>query len=216
MISIHALRVEGDPEKQTPGASLSISIHALRVEGDAKGAKKKGWENDFNPRPPCGGRRLRSSDSMRAWIFQSTPSVWRATAVTSWRPPKSSISIHALRVEGDLHTQGDFSSARISIHALRVEGDGHLGGVGLSLDISIHALRVEGDRRPARGARLQRISIHALRVEGDRQVRRRRAGDPHFNPRPPCGGRRWRTGRSDPPLHFNPRPPCGGRRPSGP
>ena len=34
----------------------------------------------------------------------------------------------------------------------------------------------------------------------------------HFNPRPPCGGRRsCRTGKAQAP-DFNPRPPCGGRQ----
>ena len=33
-ISIHALRVEGDAEPQTQKVVLKISIHALRVEGD--------------------------------------------------------------------------------------------------------------------------------------------------------------------------------------
>ena len=34
MISIHALRVEGDSSPSDPGRGFSISIHALRVEGD--------------------------------------------------------------------------------------------------------------------------------------------------------------------------------------
>ena len=56
----------------------------------------------------------------------------------------------------------------ISIHALRVEGDMPDAFSLLKSTISIHALRVEGDF--LRSALLQggiRISIHALRVEGD-------------------------------------------------
>ena len=34
-ISIHALRVEGDPLRATFVSHFAISIHALRVEGDA-------------------------------------------------------------------------------------------------------------------------------------------------------------------------------------
>ena len=59
---------------------------------------------------------------------------------------KTIISIHALRVEGDLlgaTTQNTFKF--ISIHALRVEGDGLVFSKILSVTISIHALRVEGD-----------------------------------------------------------------------
>ena len=81
----------------------------------------------------------------------------------------------------------------ISIHALREEGDLELLDPAIvHFEISIHALREEGDRRqsstlpsrrnfyprPPRGGRRQReahrdsgraISIHALREEGDRQ-----------------------------------------------
>ena len=59
-----------------------------------------------------------------------------------------SISIHALRVEGDRPSMYDkYKYLCISIHALRVEGDfcpvfGYIG----TTDISIHALRVEGDK----------------------------------------------------------------------
>ena len=79
------------------------------------------------------------------------------------------ISIHALRVEGDLFiwriksinqlflstpsgwraTYLIYSTVfrqNISIHALRVEGDRYNADrMGLTTDISIHALRVEGD-----------------------------------------------------------------------
>ena len=34
MISIHALRVEGDDTEKNPENYTPISIHALRVEGD--------------------------------------------------------------------------------------------------------------------------------------------------------------------------------------
>ena len=38
-------------------------------------------------------------------------------------PPDKLISIHALRVEGDLEEMAEEAEANISIHALRVEGD---------------------------------------------------------------------------------------------
>ena len=101
-----------------------------------------------------------------------------------------SISIHALRVEGDLSSLEDADATDISIHALRVEGDFLRYSLLPATQISIHALRVEGDvvlvelfprcfefyprppggGRPARlyrGVLISRISIHALRVEGD-------------------------------------------------
>ena len=35
-ISIHTLRVEGDPTNTVPVAVTAISIHTLRVEGDSR------------------------------------------------------------------------------------------------------------------------------------------------------------------------------------
>ena len=101
------------------------------------------------------------------------------------------ISIHALREEGDLDicinriksglflstpsarraTASASNTARfrlISIHALREEGDltsSHLNY--RRQKISIHALREEGDPRQRHQPRAVHISIHALREEGD-------------------------------------------------
>ena len=56
-----------------------------------------------------------------------------------------SISIHALRVEGDSVNFDNFVTREISIHALRVEGDSVNFDNFVTREISIHALRVEGD-----------------------------------------------------------------------
>ena len=102
-------------------------------------------------------------------IFQSTPSVGRATTIYNADIHLICISIHALRGEGDF--SDNFNSLRIcrfqstpsvgratkiladsrrqtaiSIHALRGEGDiKNQGAVDASVKISIHALRGEGD-----------------------------------------------------------------------
>ena len=80
------------------------------------------------------------------------------------------ISIHALRVEGDLICTGTFPRTVISIHALRVEGD-----------IGDHAVLQRGSvdfyPRPPGGGRLSVLQ----------QIRVFR---PYFYPRPPGGGRR--------------------------
>ncbi len=57
-----------------------------------------------------------------------------------------SISIHALRVEGDMDIRKFSATGIISIHALRVEGDDLANKTCYYINISIHALRVEGDR----------------------------------------------------------------------
>ena len=67
-----------------------------------------------------------------AVVFLSTPSVWRATGITILKVAGEAISIHALRVEGDLYIYADVDIITgISIHALRVEGDGTLQHVQL-------------------------------------------------------------------------------------
>ena len=127
------------------------------------------------------------------------------------------ISIHALRVEGDIGSGLLEQHSYISIHALRVEGDITWelsatspsdfyprppgGGRPLTAledsgvtDISIHALRVEGDNiAKFDGSFYTAISIHALRVEGDRRRFCLSTRHPHhFYPRPPGGGRQGR------------------------
>ena len=80
VISIHALREEGDPWRLLwHNLSMTISIHALREEGDSIS--------------PCGMGRSR--------VFLSTPSARRATLVAMLAETHIGISIHALREEGD-------------------------------------------------------------------------------------------------------------------
>ena len=81
----------------------------------------------------------------------------------------TTISIHALREEGDRATYTwDYPRIRISIHALREEGDRRACFSGYGLHISIHALREEGDAYAFDiGIINTVISIHALREEGD-------------------------------------------------
>ena len=55
--------------------------------------------------------------------FQSTPSAWRVTSVATLLLVDFVISIHTLRVEGDLIFCVMSVTPRISIHTLRVEGD---------------------------------------------------------------------------------------------
>ena len=216
-ISIHALREEGDTYRlvrlakfdeflSTPSARrattavrcplprFSISIHALREEGDAPLPwSNSSWIN-FYPRPPRGGRRKGHVLQADRVIFLSTPSARRATRSVFAESIKcTSISIHALREEGDAGAAAfGRCRTRISIHALREEGD--QGGAstpsgaqdfyprpprgGRPVAVSRQLLTEHFYPRPPRGGRLadvvkQRvdflISIHALREEGDVQ-----------------------------------------------
>ena len=56
---------------------------------------------DFNPRPPWGGRLLCDIILTKGGEFQSTPSVGRATSIVAISTMWVKISIHALRGEGD-------------------------------------------------------------------------------------------------------------------
>ena len=103
-ISIHSLRVEGDAEQKAK-ASTQMNFNPLPPCGgrppDCGGCQTAAY---FNPLPPCGGRREPLFIRL-GYItsFQSTPSVWRET-VNSISPINSChISIHSLRVEGDLN-----------------------------------------------------------------------------------------------------------------
>ena len=56
------------------------------------------------------------------------------------------------------------------------------------------------------------ISIHAPRVGSDHQFRLQNSTRPDFNPRSPCGERRFLPDQEDGPAqNFNPRSPCGER-----
>ena len=80
----------------------TISIHSLRVEGDYNGAFEMLRNRHFNPLPPCGGRQYSAIASRLCPSFQSTPSVWRETAAVLLAGVDYGISIHSLRVEGDI------------------------------------------------------------------------------------------------------------------
>ena len=75
-----------------PENLFHISIHALRVEGDPALFRLPISFPNFYPRPPGGGRPRR-----RTWLSAHCPFL-SALPVKRYR---RSISIHALRVEGD-------------------------------------------------------------------------------------------------------------------
>ena len=77
----------------------------------------------FNPLPPHGGRLSETYAMMQAEI----------------------ISIHSLRMEGDIINRLDIIGKGISIHSLRMEGDKSENCHHHRPEISIHSLRMEGD-----------------------------------------------------------------------
>ena len=213
-ISIHALRGEGDDFvvclyfadgvfQSTPSVGRAticgvdlceyedISIHALRGEGDGCEITDYCTYDNFNPRPPWGGRQRNRAGSHGGSRFQSTPSVGRATFSRLQFVASSRISIHALRGEGDAQPESVIFGLT-AFQSTPSVGRATLRGCALqsTAKISIHALRGEGDSHALITCVTKSfISIHALRGEGDRlfAVPYRRL--PYFNPRPPWGGR---------------------------
>ena len=84
---------------------MDISIHALRMEGDVKREHLTNAVTDFYPRPPDGGRRIGHFDRLAIGEFLSTPSGWRATFFSFRKTAPRVISIHALRMEGDVRKE---------------------------------------------------------------------------------------------------------------
>ena len=169
-ISIHALRGEGDFSLIIHrNRGRMISIHALRGEGD--------------------GRFI--TTSVLDFLFQSTPSVGRATQIPYKLEQFEDISIHALRGEGD-ESRGE-SVARM----------------------------MDFNPRPPWGGRLaeQNKKQKDLAFQSTPSVGRattmicsRRNIRSYFNPRPPWGGRHNCRSAEGSNFHdFNPRPPWGGR-----
>ena len=79
MISIHALREEGDLYIPYYNAAGEISIHALREEGDTLTVSARIPSTYFYPRPPRGGRHADRVGEDTVNLFLSTPSARRAT-----------------------------------------------------------------------------------------------------------------------------------------
>ena len=79
-----------------------ISIHALREEGDNYAPLLCLLVPYFYPRPPRGGRPTTSGMGVSKTQFLSTPSARRATWSCRDTAQSPTISIHALREEGDV------------------------------------------------------------------------------------------------------------------
>ena len=107
-----------------------ISIHALREEGDNRVNHDLGNVPNFYPRPPRGGRpdvyaliQSRLDISIHA-LREEGDGQLHGQVHICW------ISIHALREEGDIALLGlHVRMLGISIHALREEGDSFSLGI---------------------------------------------------------------------------------------
>ena len=103
LISIHALREEGDTDDLRAGQGpRSISIHALREEGDRLTSSTRRPPPYFYPRPPRGGRLDATLAITCRMYFYPRPPRGGRHGDRGRRDLCGSISIHALREEGDI------------------------------------------------------------------------------------------------------------------
>ena len=174
---------------------LRISIHALREEGDFSRCQELRRRRYFYPRPPRGGRPIRSmccSPGVYFYprpprggrrgrcgcirlilLFLSTPSARRATECVGTPCRALQISIHALREEGD-GTVPPGKSSKSYFYPRPPRGGRPVRPVLVYLCVYFYPRPPRGGRRAAGVVLVQRgrISIHALREEGDQESRR--------------------------------------------
>ena len=146
-ISIHAPRVGSDRVLAFAQEIPVISIHAPRVGSDGGAQGEQNVENHFNPRSPCGERRLYNEQTGLIDAFQSTLPVWGATV-------SEEVEKFDTEFQSTLPVWG--ATKNICVWANMTEFQstlpvwGATGTTRLSLDvlaeISIHAPRVGSDR----------------------------------------------------------------------
>ena len=145
-ISIHSLRMEGDIVLYIKLLPEIISIHSLRMEGDNLFMGIIKAIPHFNPLPPHGGRPVNGTAGNHRLYFNPLPPHGGRLDMFQSRHDVPEISIHSLRMEGDvlilrrIFAASVFQSTpsawretlliefrgqwrRISIHSLRMEGD---------------------------------------------------------------------------------------------
>ena len=161
--------MEGDIYRMLRIQNKIISIHSLRMEGDPDTTTEVQTTEYFNPLPPHGGRQTNHYSETLTSPFQSTPSAWRETSSDWMSRRRPDISIHSLRMEGDVVSVA-VSGKPLYFNPLPPHGGRRqvLAAVCLFQDISIHSLRMEGDIVMRVGFGYSAfISIHSLRMEGD-------------------------------------------------
>ena len=143
VISIHALREEGDSKNSSPSPGTANFYPRPPRGGRPLLVGRKASASNFYPRPPRGGRPSRpdaasvagsflstpsarratnnARDDAPVWEFLSTPSARRATAFEVWQANRKKISIHALREEGDSKNRDKISIFKQIIqHSARI------------------------------------------------------------------------------------------------
>ena len=170
MISIHALREEGDPQLRQGQLCRKEFLSTPSARRATHSGGRRGlWLSDFYPRPPRGGRPYQAETRFGRVKFLSTPSARRATIISRRPPVCKDISIHALREEGD--SRSEPKEEEVSHFYPRPPRGGRPV-------VPVASVRLAGflSTPSARRATFLRFARLALTV--------------YFYPRPPRGGRR--------------------------
>ena len=190
------------------------------MEGDATFSPRGLTSGDFNPRPPWGGRRHCPPLCLCVYRHFNPRPPWGGRQAHSTQGQETgTISIHALRGEGDTMKNCIFGSKRVfqstpSVgRATTTQSSAMLaprdfnprppwGGRRSVFVIIVGDRSFQSTPSVGRATKIMRttsgggiISIHALRGEGDARCRLRWCMCEYFNPRPPWGGRRHRPRR---------------------
>ena len=94
--------MEGDEVRKGAMMHNVISIHSLRMEGDLRRHRTYRRMRGFQSTPSAWRETYSYSIYKVHQLFQSTPSAWRETSVSTPAALPSVISIHSLRMEGDV------------------------------------------------------------------------------------------------------------------
>ena len=188
-VSIHAPRAGRDVAILYAVSYLYVSIHAPRAGRDrASRALPKPYPC-FNPRAPCGARRINRKDGDMHIKFQSTRPVRGATRPSS--PFPLAVPFQSTRpVRGATRGCGSSACPQEFQSTRPVRGaTSDSCRVRRRSCVSIHAPRAGRDGFVPQYAGVPRVSIHAPRAGRDTlQVFSVRLWK-SFNPRAPCGAR---------------------------
>ena len=167
----------------------------------------------FNPRSPCGERRISSSCVVCPVKFQSTLPLRGATVKTTTPITTFELFQSTLPLRGATICPGRTDRSNHNFNPRSPCGERQ------TRRKEFVRLRTFQSTLPLWGATSRseklslplEISIHAPPVGSDENGYHSAGKNRYFNPRSPCGERllpsRGRVGR----LHFNPRSPCGER-----
>jgi len=213
MVSIHAPRAGSDVNRDNRGRRIDVSIHAPRAGSDRLLRPVTAGVRRFNPRPPCGERRIvtydavdsgqvsihaprAGSDAAGCWPvlsrpgFQSTPPVRGATP----RPRSAAAAPTCFNPRppcGERRSSLSWVSRHLCFNPRPPCGERRI------LFEFLFLLSQFQSTPPVRGATCRRcrrathhlVSIHAPRAGSDRVGGRVFRQFERFNPRPPCGER---------------------------